>query len=116
MGSNSFFSKLYTYDPLQHLGISKYIDPAANAILGGGKYSTSSGPGTPGPYAGVTPTLADANAGYVRAAAGAQQQPSTGASMNNLFGQQSAVPGQRPVMRQPQPIIPGQQQQQVWSQ
>lgn len=117
MGSNSFFSKLYTYDPLQHLGVSKYIDPAANAILGGGKYSTSSGPGTPGPYAGVTPTLADANAGYVRAAANpVPPAAGTGTSMNSLFGQQQPpTAGPRPVVRQPQPTIPGQQQQQTWT-
>lgn len=115
MGSNSFFSKLYTYDPLQHLGVSKYLDPAADKILGGGKYSTSSGPGTPGPYAGVTPTLADANAGYVRAAAGTQQG-APAPSANTLFGgQQTLNPVPRPVMRGAQPVIPGQQQQQAWS-
>lgn len=112
MGSNSFFSKLYTYDPLNHLGVGKYLDPAMNAIEGGGKYSTSSGSGTPGPYAGVTPTLADANAGYVRAAAGAQNSaavPGTAPQrMNNLFG------GAPPLVKQPKPIIPGQQPQQTY--
>lgn len=120
----SFLSKLYTYDPLQQLGVSKYADPAMNAIMGGGDYTKSSGPGTPGPYAGVTPTLAAANAGYVAGgpgsnpgvgtngmpvagtpnvyAAAAQQnsaQPATGtSSINNLFGGQQPVnPAQRPI-------------------
>lgn len=117
MGTNSFFNKLYTYSPLNHLGLGKY-DPVGSAFFNG-KYSTSSGPGTPGPYAGATPTLADANAGYVRAAAGAAQPVAggTAASMNNLFNAQQPPPinpVQRPVMNA-QPIIPGQQQQQrMW--
>jgi hypothetical protein len=127
MGSNSFLSKMYTYDPLTQ-ALGKNHDPLMGALVGNG-YTKSSGPGTPGPYAGVKPTLADANAGYVRAAAGtptaAALAQNTGPSMNNLFGgaqQQPGVnpmqpPGVNPVPRpimKAQPVIPGQQQQQTW--
>lgn len=113
---NSFFGKLSTYDPLNHLTNGKFgqiagdvamtVDPVGGALFKklGNSYSTSSGPGTPGPYANVAPTLADANAGYVRAAAGAAQQPQNNqTSMNNLFGTANPVP--RPVGVQP--VVPG---------
>lgn len=113
----SFASKLYTYDPLTQLGVNKYTDPVGDSLFG--NYSKSSGPGTPGPYAGVTPTLAAANAGYGTGgpgatpgvagvpqnvyAAAAQQgaaQPGTSTNtINNLFGaqQQKQNPAQRPM-------------------
>jgi hypothetical protein len=124
---NSFLAKMYTYDPMNQLGVSKYVDPVATKLFG--NYSKSSGPGTPGPYAGITPTLADANNGYVKAAAAAStptpaapaaSQGATGManSMNNLFGSAAQPPSAAasktavPPARQPvQPLFPGQQQQ-----
>lgn len=114
---NSFFGKLSTYDPLNHLtggrfgqiagDVAMTVDPAGGYALkklgGTNSYSTSSGPGTPGPYANVAPTLADANAGYVRAAAGAQQPNNNSTSLNNIFGNPNPVP--RPVGVQP--VVPG---------
>lgn len=113
---NSFLGKMYTYDPLQQLGVSKYIDPAANKILGGGKYSTSSGPGTPGPYAGRTPTLADANRGYtgtpsgpLGAAAGSQAAPNAVANPYAAVSQNIAQKygSGTPPARVPTPGMPG---------
>jgi hypothetical protein len=59
MGSNNFFSKLASYDPLAHAlhlpGANKYMQSQATAAAG-----TSGG----GPYAGVAPTLAASAGGY----------------------------------------------------
>lgn len=60
MGSNNFFSKLASYDPLAHAlhlpGANKYMQSQATAAAG-----QSGG----GPYTGAAPTLAAATAGYV---------------------------------------------------
>ena len=68
MGSGTFFSKLASVDPLAqalHLpGATKYRQQAARNDAG-----TSGG----GPYAGVTPTLAGANAGYLPGGPGANE-------------------------------------------
>jgi hypothetical protein len=62
MGTGTFFSKLAGYDPLAqalHLpGSNKYAQQQASQAAGNMGAQTS-------PYAGVTPTLAGANAGYV---------------------------------------------------
>lgn len=59
MGSNNFFSKLASVDPLAqalHLpGSTKYAQQEAN---------DANSTGAVGPYAGTTPTLAAANGGY----------------------------------------------------
>jgi hypothetical protein len=59
VGSNNFFSKLASYDPLAQ----------AFNLPGSGKYAqqqqqNAAGASSAGPYAGVAPTLAAANAGY----------------------------------------------------
>lgn len=68
MGTGTFFSKLASVDPLAqalHLpGAGKYAQLQARDDAG------SSGAG---PYAGVTPTLAGANAGYLPGGPGANE-------------------------------------------
>jgi hypothetical protein len=62
MGTGTFFSKMASYDPLAqalHLpGSDKWAQQQASQRAGSMGAQTS-------PYAGVTPTLAGANAGYV---------------------------------------------------
>ena len=68
MGSNTFFSKIASFDPLAqalHLpGAGKYMQSQA---------SDAAGKSGGGPYQGVTPTLAGANAGYAPGGPGANQ-------------------------------------------
>src|SRR5579859_5779110 len=68
MGTGTFFSKLASYDPLAHAlhlpGASKYEQLQA---------SQANGNSSTGPYQGVTPTLAGANAGYAAGGPGANQ-------------------------------------------
>jgi hypothetical protein len=70
-GKNSFIAKQDSYDPLM-----KNTD-AGQAYAG--RHNVGS---TPTPYAGVTPTLQDANNGYIQASARA-------ANMNRPVGSQS---------------------------
>lgn len=87
---NSFVGKMHTYSPLNNLGVDKYVDPIGRSLFGG--YSTSSGPGTPGPYAGVTPTLADANRGYTGIPSGALgATPGSQAAPNAVANPYAAV-------------------------
>jgi len=71
MGGNNFFSKIASIDPIAQAlnlpGAHSYANAQANAHL----------PGSNGPYTGVTPTLAGANAGYAPGGPGANpwQQP-----------------------------------------
>jgi hypothetical protein len=111
---NSFLGKMFTYSPMTHLGVSKYVDPVANHFFGG--YSSSSGPGTPGPYAGRTPTLADANRGYtgtpsgpLGAAAGSQAAPNAVANPYAAVSQNIAQKygSGNPPARVPTPGVPG---------
>ena len=105
----SFLSKLYTYSPLNHLGHGKQ-DPIGNSIFG--NYSTTSLPYVgPGAYGGQQATLAGANAGYLRNAAGTPAPGGTTASLGNLFGTQKppVSPVQRPVGGLQPPAQP-----QVW--
>jgi hypothetical protein len=64
MGSDNFFSKAASIDPLAQAlnlpGAHKYAQAQAQDVQT-----------NPGPYAGVTPTLAGANAGYVAGGPGA---------------------------------------------
>ena len=66
MGTGTFFSKMASYDPLAnalHLpGANKYAAQQASQDAGRSAY---------GPYTGVTPTLAGANAGYAPGGPGA---------------------------------------------
>lgn len=82
MGSTNFFSKLASVDPLAQAldlpGAHKYAQAQAQDV------QTNAGP-----YAGTTPTLADANAGYAPGSADAQQgwtPNQTTAPGNSLFG------------------------------
>jgi hypothetical protein len=76
MGSNNFFSKLASNDPLAQAldlpGAHKYAQYEASANQ----------PAATGPYAGVAPSLAGANAGYVAGGPGSNpnfvQGPVTG--------------------------------------
>lgn len=72
-GPNSFIAKESHYDPLMGSSAGAYINPAAHAagVAYGNRLNVGS---TPTPFAGVTPTLADANAGYVQR----QSAPPTG--------------------------------------
>ena len=109
---NSFLSKMHTYSPLNQLGVDKYVDPIGRSLFGG--YSTSSGPGTPGAYAGHTATLADANRGYTGVPSGPLgaapgSQPALG---TNPYAAVSQGIAQRygtatPPPRTPTPTIPG---------
>jgi hypothetical protein len=74
-GKNSWASRMASYDPLMSSSVGKYIDPAA--AQNGQAYANRnnvSGYPNPTPYAGVTPTLQDANNGYVQAAQKVTQQ------------------------------------------
>ena len=66
MGSNNFFAKFASYDPLAHAlhlpGANKYMQSQATRAAG-----TSGG----GPYQGVAPTLAASQAGYAPGGPGA---------------------------------------------
>ena len=68
MGTGTFFSKLAGYDPLAqalHLpGSNKYAQQQASQ-------AATQSPYAQGPYTGVTPTLAGANAGYAANGPGA---------------------------------------------
>lgn len=82
MGSTNFFSKLASVDPLAQAlnlpGAHKYAQAQAQDVQT-----------NPGPYAGVTPTLADANAGYAPGSADAQKgwTPNQATTPgNSLFG------------------------------
>jgi hypothetical protein len=70
MSSDNFFAKFASIDPLaqaMHLpGANKYVQSQASREAG-----TSAANG--GPYTGVTPTLAAANAGYTPGGPGANQ-------------------------------------------
>jgi|SRR5579859_1158146 len=71
MSGNNFFSKIASIDPIAQAlnlpGAHSYAQAQANAHL----------PGSNGPYTGVAPTLAGANAGYAPGGPGANpwQQP-----------------------------------------
>lgn len=104
MGSNNFFSKMASYDPLAHAlhlpGANKYAQAQTSAAAG-----QSGG----GPFAGVTPTLAQANAGYAPGTPGANQdwkpfvQPKFGNSFQN-FASGAGATGFNPSGKSP---IPG---------
>lgn len=143
MGSNSFFSKLASFDPLAHAmhlpGANKYEQSQTQAAAG--KSANNAGP-----YAGVAPTLAASQAGYVPGGVGANagwkpfQMPTVGnswqhfaSSMNNdplasavgAPGATSGVPGVAPrqatggytpdaYAAAARAAVPQQQQRQVW--
>lgn len=97
MGTHSFFDKMAAYDPTLSSPIGKYIDPVAAGM--GQRYRDRLKVGsTPTPYAGVNPTLADANNGYVQAA---KKQIATTPVAKPVGGMQP--PGQ---MRTTQPMNP----------
>ena len=81
MGSSNFFSKIASIDPLAQAlnlpGAHKYAQAQAQAV------QTNAGP-----YAGTTPTLADANAGYAPGSAHAQVGwvPNQATGSTGLFG------------------------------
>lgn len=68
MGSGTFFSKMASYDPLAqalHLpGSNKWSQQQASQ-------AATQSPNAVGPYTGITPTLAGANAGYAANGPGA---------------------------------------------
>jgi hypothetical protein len=62
-GRNSFIAKEASYDPLMKSGAGQYIDPAAANV--GQQYAARNNVMQgPTPYAGVNPTLQDANNQY----------------------------------------------------
>jgi len=78
IGSNSFVGRATAYDPLMNSGVGKVLAP--NAYDKGQQYAAThfnQEKNIPGPYAGITPTLQDANNQYVLATQKAQQ------TMNN---------------------------------
>lgn len=121
---NGFFAKTDTYSPVNNAtggNIQKYLDPAAYALFGGYKPRTS-GPGTPGPYAGRAATLADSNTGYAfapgangtgptyKASSGiaTEYNPNNPTASQNPYAQASVVANTKvPGQAQPNPYIPG---------
>lgn len=83
MGTGTFFSKVASVDPLAqalHLpGANKYAQQQASADAGTSAY---------GPYTGVAPTLAGANAGYAANGPGATPgyTPWAPTQQGGLFG------------------------------
>ncbi len=79
-GPNSWFARMSSYDPIVSSGAGKFIAPASHNV--GVQYSqrhtdmnpTATAANYPTPYANVTPTLADANSQYVKAAQAQAQQ------------------------------------------
>lgn len=62
-GRNSWIAKEASYDPLMRSGAGKYIDPSAANV--GQQYAARHDvTSTPTPFAGVNPTLQDANNQY----------------------------------------------------
>lgn len=92
-GNNSWLARMTSYDPLMQTGIGKVLAP--NSYARGQAYSQRLQPpaGTqvaPTPYAGLNPTLRDANAGYVNAANNAVNQTNKTwqqGSTNTPYGQ-----------------------------
>lgn len=77
-GKNSWFSKMAHYDPIMGSSVGKVISPAtydAGQAYGARRNVTP----TPTPFAGVQPTLQDANNGYV-------QQSQRAANVNRPVG------------------------------
>jgi hypothetical protein len=92
MGTGTFFSKVASMDPLAnalHLpGADKYRQQQASANAGSSAINA-------GPYQGVAPTLAGANAGYAAGGPGAQAgwrpfTPSAPGGFFNRFASWSA--------------------------
>lgn len=87
MGTGTFFSKVASYDPLAqalHLpGAGKYDQQQTRDSINEQSANASL------PYAGQTPTLAGANAGYLAAAKAQlpQQAPAGGAQRQTGYGQ-----------------------------
>jgi hypothetical protein len=86
MGSDNFFSKVASVDPLAqalHLpGSDKYAQAVAQRNAGATDVNG-------GPYAGIAPTLAAANAGYVAGGPGAPKgwtQENLGSNPGGVFG------------------------------
>jgi len=74
MGSNSWTARMTAYDPLMKTGVGKTLAP--NAYDKGQQYASThfnQEKNIPGPYAGITPTLNDANNQYLVATQKAQQ-------------------------------------------
>jgi hypothetical protein len=86
VGSSNFFSKIASIDPLAQAlnlpGAHKYAQAQAQAVQT-----------NPGPYAGQTPTLQDANAGYAPGSAHAQAGwvPNQATGNPGLFGKLQGV-------------------------
>jgi flagellar hook-length control protein FliK len=94
MGSNSFLAKLVSYDPINQLTGGKLGQFVAPGV---GKYQSPGSINNPNagasPQAGVTPTLAAANAGYQNAAPGAGGPTSSSQVYGmNPTNQNSSVP------------------------
>jgi hypothetical protein len=70
MGSNNFFSKLASYDPLAH---ALHLPGANNYENQQTRNAINTSTENPGPYTGVAPTLAASQAGYVPGGPGANQ-------------------------------------------
>lgn len=62
--ADSVVGRMSSYDPVVNSGVGKVLSPVAREK--GDQYTAmhAQGPGTPGPYAGVTPNLADALSSY----------------------------------------------------
>jgi len=94
MGSNTFFSKLASFDPLAqalHLpGAGKYMQSQTSAAAG--KSADNAGP-----YAGVAPTLQASQAGYQPGGVGSNagwkpfQMPTVGNGWQHFAGSQGNI-------------------------
>lgn len=126
MGSE-FFGRIMGGEPTSKWidpGIQKWFDPLGAQLNQSGRdyNALHSSTFAPGAYAGKTPTLADANAGYVpKAAVNAPIAPANGGTPAPLYGAQPPVTGIAPPARvplgmqfQPQAQKPVQPQPGVW--
>lgn len=83
MGSDNFFAKIASIDPIAHVLHLPGANTAANA-----EAEAANNTGAVGPYAGDTATLAGANAGYAPGGPGSNSNyvPFTASQPGGIFG------------------------------
>lgn len=106
MGSDSFFSKIASADPLAHaLNL-----PGANKYTASQASHDAQNAATTGPYAGKVATLAGANAGYLPGGPGSDQgwhQPVLPSHGGGFFGTMQSVAANTPSIAPTSNLGPG---------